>query len=117
MRGPATAELGAAADTSSDTTTETQEASSSLHATTATLPDPAATGSTVASSVVAPAAATATVDVIVVGAGLAGLKAAADLKASGYNVVVLEGRSRIGGRVLSMKLGTGSTVVEVGAQW
>jgi monoamine oxidase len=72
---------------------------------------------TVASQGVAQPAATQPLDGIVIGAGLAGLKAAADLKARGYQVVVLEGRNRIGGRVFTSNLGTGSTRVEVGAQW
>lgn len=38
-------------------------------------------------------------DVIVIGAGLAGLSAARDLAASGVDVVVLEARGRAGGRV------------------
>ena len=38
------------------------------------------------------------VDVVVVGAGFAGLTAARELTASGYDVVVLEGRDRVGGR-------------------
>ncbi len=37
-------------------------------------------------------------DVVVVGAGLAGLSAARELTRRGYNVVVLEGRDRVGGR-------------------
>jgi hypothetical protein len=57
-------------------------------------------------------------DVIVIGAGLAGLKAAADLRAQGYRVVVFEGRNRFGGRVFSTKLAPTSTnTVELGAQW
>ena len=36
--------------------------------------------------------------VLVVGAGFAGLTAASDLASSGYDVVVLEARDRIGGR-------------------
>lgn len=39
--------------------------------------------------------------VIVVGAGLAGLAAARQLKIKGHRVIVLEGRDRIGGRVHS----------------
>ncbi|MEW5303197.1 MAG: hypothetical protein WDW36_005913 [Sanguina aurantia] len=42
--------------------------------------------------------------VIVIGAGLAGLAAARQLKNWGYNVVVLEGRDRPGGRVDSVRL-------------
>ena len=38
-------------------------------------------------------------DVVVVGAGLAGLAAARDLRAGGADVVVLEARERVGGRV------------------
>lgn len=38
-------------------------------------------------------------DVIIVGAGIAGLAAAHDLMAEGYEVLVLEARDRIGGRV------------------
>ena len=40
----------------------------------------------------------ASADVVVVGAGFAGLSAARDLVRLGYNVVVLEGRDRVGGR-------------------
>lgn len=40
-------------------------------------------------------------DVIVVGAGLAGLRAATDLVAAGRDVVVIEARDRVGGRVWS----------------
>jgi monoamine oxidase len=48
-----------------------------------------------------------TVDVIVIGAGLAGLSAARRLKERGASVIVLEARSRIGGRVQSERIGTG----------
>ncbi len=56
------------------------------------------------------------VDVVVVGAGLAGLTAARDLAAAGRRVVVLEARDRVGGRVLNDSTADG-TVVEVGGQW
>lgn len=63
-------------------------------------------------------ATTTTFDIIVVGAGLSGLKAAADLQGKGYSVVVLEGRDRLGGRVHSVKMSpTSSSSVEAGAQW
>ena len=39
--------------------------------------------------------------VIIVGAGFAGLACAYELKSAGYDVVVLEARKRVGGRVLS----------------
>ena len=56
------------------------------------------------------------VDVVVVGAGLAGLSAARVLHEAGASVRVLEARDRVGGRVLSHKLVSGD-VVELGAQW
>ncbi|NDD65581.1 MAG: FAD-dependent oxidoreductase, partial [Acidobacteria bacterium] len=37
--------------------------------------------------------------VIVIGAGISGLAAARDLRDRGYDVVVVEGRNRIGGRI------------------
>jgi monoamine oxidase len=43
-------------------------------------------------------------DAIVVGAGLAGLTAARALKAGGLNVIVLEGRDRLGGRMWTDKV-------------
>jgi monoamine oxidase len=60
-----------------------------------------------------------TVRVIVVGAGFAGLQAATDLAAAGLEVVVLEARDRVGGRVWSQELVPGEprTVVERGAEF
>src|SRR4051794_28299811 len=48
-------------------------------------------------------------DVVIVGAGLAGLCAARDLVAAGKSVIVLESRDRAGGRVYGMPLGDGTT--------
>ncbi|HUA72543.1 MAG TPA: FAD-dependent oxidoreductase [Solirubrobacteraceae bacterium] len=50
------------------------------------------------------------VDVAVLGAGLAGLSAARDLKRSGADVIVLEARDRVGGRVEAATLPDGRTV-------
>jgi monoamine oxidase len=52
------------------------------------------------------------VDVVVVGAGVAGLSAAIALQRSSRNVVVLEARSRVGGRVFTSPRG-----LEWGAMW
>jgi monoamine oxidase len=66
------------------------------------LPDVASSGSSV--------------DVVVAGAGIAGLSAARALVAKGYSVVVLEARDRVGGRTLNVPLG-GGKVIDVGGQW
>jgi monoamine oxidase len=55
-------------------------------------------------------------DVVVVGAGLAGLTAARRLTEAGLEPVVVEARDRVGGRTLNHEIGDGK-VVEVGGQW
>lgn len=55
-------------------------------------------------------------DVAVIGAGLAGLRAAERLAAAGLNCHVLEARDRIGGRLLSQRLDCGATI-DLGGQW
>ena len=55
------------------------------------------------------------VDVVVVGAGVAGLVAATDLVAGGREVVVVEARDRVGGRLLNTEIGGEPN--ELGGQW
>lgn len=54
-------------------------------------------------------------DVVVVGAGVAGLTAALRLQQRGLDVLVLEARTRAGGRASSVALGSG--MYDVGATW
>jgi monoamine oxidase len=56
------------------------------------------------------------VDVAVIGAGLAGLTAARAVRAAGRSVAVIEARDRVGGRTLNEPIGGGAEV-EVGGQW
>jgi monoamine oxidase len=55
-------------------------------------------------------------DVVVVGAGLAGLSAAREVQAANKTVLVLEARPRVGGRTLNHDIGNGK-VIEIGGQW
>ncbi len=55
-------------------------------------------------------------DVLVIGAGVAGLAAARDLRAAGRRVLVLEGRDRIGGRVWTDRTWSDAPV-DLGASW
>jgi monoamine oxidase len=55
-------------------------------------------------------------DVAVAGAGLSGLRAARALTDAGLDVVVLEARDRVGGRLLNASLGDG-VQVDLGGQW
>lgn len=55
-------------------------------------------------------------DVAIVGAGLAGLSAARTLTAAGIDVIVLEARACVGGRVYSRPASDG-TLLDLGAQW
>lgn len=54
---------------------------------------------------------------VIIGAGLAGLSAAYKLKRAGWAVTVLEGRNRVGGRVLSHTFKDTNLICELGAEW
>ena len=58
--------------------------------------------------------ATEKADVIIIGAGLAGLNAALNLEQEGYSVLVLEGDNYVGGRVKTLELPTGK--INLGGQ-
>lgn len=54
-------------------------------------------------------------DIIIIGAGISGIAAARSLKAKGYNVLILEARNRIGGRIWTdNSLGI---PLDLGASW
>src|SRR5439155_3319373 len=53
--------------------------------------------------------------VVIIGAGVAGVTAARDLAAAGVRVLVLEARDRLGGRVLTQHTADGP--VELGAEF
>lgn len=54
-------------------------------------------------------------DVVIIGAGLAGLTAADKLTQAGYQVIVVEGRDRVGGRIKTIDVA--GLKVDAGATW
>jgi monoamine oxidase len=61
--------------------------------------------------------ATESADVVVIGAGVAGLAAARRLTEAGMSVIVLEGRNRIGGRILTVRDERSPIPIELGAEF
>lgn len=55
-------------------------------------------------------------DIIVIGAGVSGMAAAAHLTKQGRRVLVLESRDRIGGRIYSQNIGSDGHKVDIGAR-
>jgi monoamine oxidase len=55
-------------------------------------------------------------DVVVIGAGLAGIAAALEVERAGASVLLLEARDRVGGRLESVEIEEGKWV-DVGGQW
>src|SRR5580693_4657880 len=56
-------------------------------------------------------------DVIVIGAGAAGLAAASELGRAGLSVVILEARDRIGGRMFTLRDPVYQAPIELGAEF
>ena len=60
---------------------------------------------------------TSSPDVLIVGAGAAGLAAAQALTAAGVHVTILEARERIGGRIFTHPASTADAPIELGAEF
>lgn len=57
------------------------------------------------------------IDVAVIGAGLTGLSLALRLQSMGLSVVVIDARTRVGGRIHSVSLSDDGPLVDLGASW
>jgi len=56
-------------------------------------------------------------EIVIIGAGLAGLVAARDLLRAGREVIVVEARNRVGGRTWSVPFDAAGCLVDLGAEW
>ena len=56
-------------------------------------------------------------DVVIIGAGAAGLAAAATLAQQGYRIALVEARDRIGGRVYTIRPPGATLPIELGADF
>ncbi len=56
-------------------------------------------------------------EIVIIGAGLAGLVAARDLLRTGCKVIVLEARNRVGGRTWTVPFEAAGCAVDLGAEW
>lgn len=62
-------------------------------------------------------AAHGTHDAIVIGAGITGLATASRIVAAGYDVLILEARDRVGGRLLTVADADGHPTIDLGPSW
>ena len=56
-------------------------------------------------------------DAIVIGAGITGLATASHIAAAGYDVLILEARDRVGGRLLTVADADGHPTIDLGPSW
>lgn len=56
-------------------------------------------------------------DAIVIGAGITGLATASHITAAGYDVLILEARDRVGGRLLTVADADGRPTIDLGPSW
>src|SRR5271165_4507660 len=56
-------------------------------------------------------------DIVILGAGIAGLAAARNLAEAGLSVILLEARTRIGGRIFTMRSSATDLPIELGAEF
>jgi monoamine oxidase len=78
-------------------------------------PDKASNSTSTSTSGPKPASTERNADVLVIGAGIAGLRAAEVLVAAGRRVIVLEARDRLGGRIYTDR--SWGVPVDLGASW